>query len=299
MDLPSDLATWTLQTVRDLVDATEFEPLEFDYKVVLNASGAGAEAHNDSIRRTVCAMANTGGGFILFGVKDRSHGVTDSTGRLVGIPRGDLAKQLGEKLHAVQPNVSVQTMPKAIPLDDDSDRGIWVVRVPSSPSRPHMFKGAFPKRGAGGFAALMDVYEVREQMLYNEERMRKLTLFRLELAMIRDLTLTLVNMGSEISRSLIRFDTSSFKLLLADVVSLVPGGDSVLANLLQIPMLANLANQFLEQATYPGMRGMVSSDEAAGKAREALPRNIKLLNELCTEAIGVLDEAFGSLVSAG
>jgi hypothetical protein len=100
---------------------------------------------------------------------------------IVGIPDGDLRKDLGGKLAAIQPDVSFETVPRGIPIPSRQGRVVFIAQIPLSPRRPHIYEGYFYRRGAGGAAEHMNVYEVREQMLNTEERLRKLTLLRLEI----------------------------------------------------------------------------------------------------------------------
>src|SRR5947209_8762234 len=98
------LEQWTFQTVLDLVRTHEFEPGHFDYKSVLTGSGPQRDEVLTSIQRTACSLANTDGGYILFGVKDRRDQVPTPEERVVGIPLGgDLRKQFGDKLQQIQP----------------------------------------------------------------------------------------------------------------------------------------------------------------------------------------------------
>lgn len=64
-DLPYSLGEWTYDTVVTLVKKYEFEPGTFDFKDVLNPTGAdiSRDEHRESIRRTACSMANTSGGY--------------------------------------------------------------------------------------------------------------------------------------------------------------------------------------------------------------------------------------------
>jgi predicted HTH transcriptional regulator len=80
-DLPEKLSDWTIDTVINLVKKYEFEPSSFDYKETLNPTNADKEKreeHRESIRRTVCSMANTNRGFILIGVRDRKKSILDT-----------------------------------------------------------------------------------------------------------------------------------------------------------------------------------------------------------------------------
>ena len=143
-DLPLRLEDWTYETVEHLVKTREYEPGAFDYKDALNPTGSGEyqENHRDSIRRTVCSMANiSGGGFIIFGVKDRRNvkGADTIEDRIVGIPPdGELLKRFGDKIAAIQPDVHCEPIPRAIDVPHAPGRVIFVVRVPQSQRRPHM-----------------------------------------------------------------------------------------------------------------------------------------------------------------
>ncbi len=135
-------------------------------------------------------MANADGGFILFGVKDRKYPVSSPDVRLEGLPLGaDLRRLFGDKISDIQRELHFEAIPKPIVLPNDPTRGFFVVYIPPSPRRPHMvaYEGVFYRRGEGGTSERMAFYEVREQMLYTEERLQKVTLFRLQLAQYRRL----------------------------------------------------------------------------------------------------------------
>ncbi len=164
-DLPSRLEDWTYSTVENLVKKYEFEPGTFDYKQVLNPTGANQNDYVKSIGSTVCSMANTDGGFILFGVQDRKVPVAAPEHRIVGIPvGGDLLKEFGNKIENIQPEVYFEAVPQVLKRPDDPSKGVFVIRVPKSPRRPHMLltTGVYYRRGDGGSAVAMTHYEVRD-----------------------------------------------------------------------------------------------------------------------------------------
>src|SRR6266516_3373819 len=103
---PDDLSTLTYEDIVAIVERLEFEPGPVDFKEVLNPSaGPGRAEAIQSFRRTVCAMANSAGGWIIFGVKDRAAGLP-SQDRVIGIPLGgDLRRQFGDKLVGIVPEV--------------------------------------------------------------------------------------------------------------------------------------------------------------------------------------------------
>jgi predicted HTH transcriptional regulator len=183
-DLPSRLEDWTYETVEYLVKKYEFEPGTFDYKDVLNPAGSDRNSYIASIRRTACSMANTGGGFILFGVKDRGVAVAALEDRITGIPiGGDLLKEFGDKIVAVQPEIYFEAVPQVLLLRTEPSRGVFVVYIPQSQRRPHMAlpEGIYYRRSENGTAVPMTHYEVREQMMNTEDRKQKVNLLRLEL----------------------------------------------------------------------------------------------------------------------
>jgi Putative DNA-binding domain len=104
--LPDDLSATTFDDIVGLVDRLEYEPGPVDFKAALNLKGPNAEEMRNNFRRTAASMANTEGGWILFGVLDRRSVAASAGERIVGIPLGgDLRKELGEKLEPIAPHI--------------------------------------------------------------------------------------------------------------------------------------------------------------------------------------------------
>lgn len=249
MILPTSLDEWTYKTVLEVVRTYEFEPASFDYKEVLSATNKEhRNEHNNSICRTTCAMANTDGGFILFGVKDRRQVVVNPTERIVGIPLdSDLRKEFGDKLAPLQPNVHFETSPRPIQLPDDATRGIFIVRIPQSTRRPHMLGGKYYRRDAGGSAVMMDHSHVRDLMLLTEERLRNLPLLRSEIALFRIvLDANLGHFGRRLPHYAYgRFSTDALRALLGNTFSL-PIGSTLLDDLLKLINLSQYFNGYMD-----------------------------------------------------
>ncbi len=137
MSLPGDPNQWTFQLIRQLVDQGYLETDYYDFKAELN--GKDPE-HNQRLTKTACAFANTRGGFIVFGIRDLGE---ETKPRIEGITQsGDLANDFGQKIRAASPTVqfSFGNPPLKVP---DSPKVIFVVYIPQSPNRPHMFEGQF------------------------------------------------------------------------------------------------------------------------------------------------------------
>lgn len=188
MELPPDLDTWTYETIAEIVSDYEYEPGYFDYKAQLNATkGEHRERLNQSIRKTAGAMANTGGGYLLFGVEDRAVVAPTPLARIKGIPLdGDLRLQFGDKLKATQPAIHFESIGKPIPLPNDATKGIFVVYLPESLRRPHMTnpEGVFYRRDSGGNAVAMDYYQVRDMMMFRRPALLANLRWELEEAVI-------------------------------------------------------------------------------------------------------------------
>jgi hypothetical protein len=132
-------------------------------------------------------------------------------------------------------------------------------------------------------------------MLLTEERLRKVTLLRLEISHIRYQVSQIRSLGDLVIDCLLRFDTSGFKPLIADIASLLPEGHDVLRGLLFIPDYANLVNQLMERSTHPGFSGLSAEAEAALQAnRKAnILRNLSTLDEQCQGCQARLQSIFG------
>ena len=301
MQLPINLDAWNFESVVGIVGKYEYEPGSFDYKGILASARTdpSKDEFNASLRRTVCSMANADGGFILFGVRDREQQVNSPDERIVGIPlKGDLRKIFSEKIATLQRPVYFTASPKAIALPTDSQRGVFVVYIPQSQLRPHMdvSTGCFYRRGEGGKADRMNFYEVREQMMYTEDRLRRVILLRLEIAQYQELIRKMLDAGTQVVLMLYRFDTSAFKVLLADVSSLLPASTDLLQHLLNIPLQANMINEFISLTSGPNMPSFMSVDPSYWEPHaEGIRTNLNTLKELCTTCEFRLNEIFGPL----
>lgn len=306
VDISTQLDEWTWETVIAMVTKHEFEPGIYDYKDVLYPTGEQKQKneHNDSIRKTACSMANTSGGFILFGVLDRKKSISslpeDRVKELVvGIPtKEDLRKQFGDKLQFIQPEIYFDA--KLLRLPDDESRGIFVVHIPQSQRRPHMLwlndLGIYYRRGDGGQAISMRDHEVREQMMNTEERLRKVALLRLEIRQYVELTYMMLGEGDAVVQMLYRFDTSAFKVLLADICSLLPASGNLVPLLLRIPMQATMINNYLEITSSPTMPSLMNAPDGFYDGHiQGIRTNLKNFQRYCTMCQNRLDALFGPL----
>src|SRR6266849_1050872 len=186
MNFPADINQWDYRTIYTLVTRRDYEPGTYDFKEVLIGTGneEGKKKLNDSICKAICAMANTDGGYLIFGVKDPKQwpNLTEQE-RFGGIPKSsEYVKEFGDKISSIHRRVHCNYPNRLIDLPHNNERGIFIVHIPLSPLRPHMFNGTFYKRADTGSTEPMSWHEVRDQMLYTEGRLQQVRLLRLKIA---------------------------------------------------------------------------------------------------------------------
>lgn len=131
----TSLEDWNAEAILTLLDRDEGEGYFHDFKTALNAPDP---SHNRNIRKAAASFANTSGGFLVFGVKDKAQAAGRE--RFIGISDvSEFAKQLTNKLsgNEVVPPVAFEG-PRVIPIEHSgSPRNVVVVRVPESQLKPH------------------------------------------------------------------------------------------------------------------------------------------------------------------
>jgi hypothetical protein len=148
--------------------------------------------------------------------------------------------------------------------------------------------GVFHIRGDGGSARPMTFLEVRDQMLYTEGRLHKVTLFRFELATIFEVNRRL----SDAKNSLARFDVGVYKMLLADVCDLFQADVGLLRLLHEIGSDATLLNPLMDMSR--DLNARMSYDEEKQLGWEMNEARSNLFNK-CARAQDRLNTLFGRL----
>lgn len=298
--LPRNLDDWTLDTIKFLLNHHAYEPGRFDFKETL--SSKGDPDWNTKIARAVCSMANADGGFLIFGVRDRMTSCPENPeARIVGIPtEPELAKEFGQKIAAIQPEIHFEAVPRPIPVDGSATRGVFVVHVPLSARRPHMVRtqGVFYTRGDGGSARTMDYYEVRDQMLRTEELVQQVSLVRMKLAQWEEHCRELMELDARGLRSFYgRFDTEAFDMLLSTVCVVLPSDRELLLDLLKVSSKAQEQNQRLNRWHFNDLDGhrLQSNTEEAASWCDEVGAEANRLYLMCDECAYRLGTHFGPL----
>lgn len=182
--IPETLEEWTLDVVERLLAQGVFESDRFDFKEMLPQ----AKGHSEKLRlrKTCAAFANSGGGFLVFGVKDeKGLSVAD---RLVGLdPTFDFPVQFGSFPSGCEPTVDWTFRNPAVALA--SGRLVHVVHVPRGARRPHGLddegRWYFTKRTNKGNEA-MSYGEIQSAFRARGEKLAKVRFVRAEIEHVRE-----------------------------------------------------------------------------------------------------------------
>jgi predicted HTH transcriptional regulator len=173
---PRTLEEWDYPAIKRLVVNGFYETDTFEFKPSLKPAFGDPKKRdefNERILNSVCAFANTYGGFMVFGIEDLKN--KSGEDRIVGLGRTDLAVEFGERIKSIDPTIYYNFKNPPVPIPN-KDKVIFVAHIPLSSSRPHMVSttGRFYYRTDGG-NKIMDYNEVKREFLTFEERRYKLT----------------------------------------------------------------------------------------------------------------------------
>lgn len=152
--VPRTLAEWTLPVIRELLAANCVEDGRFDWKEMFpNPQDVKGR---DRLVRAAAAMANAGGGFLVFGVADKGP----AADRVVGIPTdNEFGRELSQQLHRANPAVPHRMQNP--PLDVAPGRSIYVVEILGL-AAPHAdADGKYFERTGGGTDQPIKTHQLR------------------------------------------------------------------------------------------------------------------------------------------
>jgi len=250
IEIPKSVGDWTLSLVEALVDAEYFETDWFDFKEFL--SNNKEPRHGERICITACAFANANGGFMVFGVSDRSSRGTKRD-RIVGIDKkADLAKIFGDQIKTVEPTIFYTPQNPPINISKPA-KVIFAVHIPKSAKAPHAFihdnQCRFYKRTNQGNEP-MSYGEIVDAFNYRDHLRSKLTFLSSQLSNIEYLLphiySTLVD-KEHYSHPLVVLDYNLLDALLADLYPIVRNDTELLHSISRLKFMCMTTNGLISK----------------------------------------------------
>lgn len=287
--VPRSLNEWSIDAIVRLLEAGTHESEEFDFKEALpHASDEGSKLR---LRRGCCAFANSGGGFLVFGiVDDRSRAPRD---RLVGIDSSvDFPNQFGGYPSGCAPSVHWEfTNP---PIRLNAAKVIHVVYLPQSWRAPH---GVVDSNGAWRFTKRtnkgtedMSIEEIRSGFLNFYEKRLRLQLLDAELVALNDsVSSAFVEPHlAESNYSLVTHDMQTIQSVLSDTYILTAEQPALLAKLHQLRLAVNVANNKARVFFGVANLSFTNKERMFREHNEFMARANDQIKELVREARGLL-----------
>ena len=288
--IPKTLAEWTIDAVTDLLTKRIIESEEFDFKEMLPDSRDAPGKRR--LRKACAAFANSGGGFLIFGIKDDKK--LNPANRLEGIdPNIDFPEHFGNFPKECVPSVGWDFKNPAISLE--SGKVIHVVQVPRSWKAPHAVGNAnngwdFPKRTNKGDEG-MTMEEIRSSFLGFYEKRLRLQLLLAELTSLKNSA-----SGASITDpetiekqySLVTFDVAIIESLIGETYSITATHTDLLATLSDLRQEVRIANN--KTRIFFGIVAIPMSNKAKliREHNEFMAQSCKRIIELSDTAIKLL-----------
>lgn len=149
--------------IQALVDNEQKESVALEFKQELS----GSDREKKEIPKDISAIANTEGGFVIFGIRENDGKAAE----VVGTPKLIGNQPVEEWVESVlisnvRPRLTVK--PKIIPITSNANNVVVVLQIPQSPRRPHMVtidgENAYYKRH-NYQTSYADEHEVRSMFL--------------------------------------------------------------------------------------------------------------------------------------
>lgn len=288
--IPNELNEWNYELIKKLVSQGFFETDKFDFKE--DSPHKKDEKGKDRLEKSVCAFANTEGGFLVFGIKDGTHSLKD---KLSGIdPQRDFPREFGDKIINIEPNIYYEFKNPPIKLPHNSNF-IHVVKIPQSPERPHRTtKGEFYFRTNRGNVP-MSYQQIKDSFIGEEFRRQKLRLLYIELLTnkLQSGTMLVPDELFNKSYSLVTLDSNVLQTLLVDVYPFIIKNDDLIGLLIRIREDIRVINTqtkiFFSKISLP----LSNQPQLVKEHNESMNKKVKELISFLSEAIKILEDEYG------
>lgn len=289
--LPKSLDHWSLDTAVDLLRTRAFESEHFDYKESL--PHPNDQSAKDRLRKTCCGLANTDGGFIVFGISDDRALAPEN--RLLGIaPVIDFPEQFGNYPKGCYPSIYWRF--KNPPIVLPSGHLLHVVEIPASPDSPHATGHLetgwlFIKRSNKGNEP-MAPDEVRLRFLSFYEKRIKLELLKAELEHLKDgaqAGYIADDAASRDSLSMVTYDTHLIDTVLSDTFVLVARAPALVKALAEIRVFVRMAQNAFDSVSHILHVGYTNKEEIFRNHNRYVRGLYVRMEKLCDDALKELN----------
>lgn len=292
--IPRTLQEWTLDTINGLVQKRVFESETFDFKEMLpHSNDRGAKTR---LRKLCAALANSEGGFIIFGVADKE---SLASNRLIGVDADlDFPEHFGAFARQCTPSVYWEFRNPPIRLLNG--RLIHIVHIPRSWNAPHAVSDGnsawhFMKRTNKGNEA-MSIEEIRATFMGFYEKRLKLQLLRAEITTLHELAGAGYIADPALrhkAHSMVSFDVSVIESILSDSFTILVHCATLLESLSAIRMQTRVANNAIHSFLSTVAIKLTNSEELNKDHNDYLEHVCGSIQHHCKKAIEELDTILG------
>lgn len=282
MPVPTRLDDWTPEAILGVLrERVGNEGDTYEFKESVNSQSPN---YADQIRRAAASLANTAGGFLIFGV--RPAGSPEE--RLVGMePSSEYSKELSDKIRVIEPALNFTPAFHKLP----SGRTLFVAEIPPAAGGPHSCEvndvQYFWRRGQGR-AVAMTHQEIREAFSNHAERLARVR------AVYYSLIANYVRVASHASPptpsiNLLPIDTSIPSQYMGEVIHLCPTIAGSLFSVIEIASIMNARSARIQVLS----TSLVDQKKAISSEQQVLADNARAARSPFDAVLGALQAQFG------
>jgi hypothetical protein len=288
--VPNDLSDWDYELIKKLTGQGYFETDKFDFKV--DSPHKSDNQGKYRLEKSICAFANTEGGFLIFGIKDDNNLSLED--RILGIDPGrDFPREIGDKIHNIEPSVYYDFINPPIKVPNNVNV-IHVIKIPQSPNRPHWTsKGEFCYRTNRGNVN-MSYQQIKDSFLGEEIRRQKLRLLYIELSINKNRAESMLISEAKIDNSytLLTLDSEVLQTLLVDTYPLIIKEDELISLLIQIRENITIINNEIKILFSKVSLPMHNMNEIISESNKSINNKLKILSSYLEKALKILEDKY-------
>ena len=182
--IPQNLNDWNMDAIGSLLNISNIESEKLECK---------REIRVEALSKSICAMANTCGGFILVGLGERKTEDGKKSGyEKIGLSSDEdtISQQISQATHAIDPKSKIES--KCI---EDGGKRYVIIRVPEEKSKKPFFvvdHGCYVRIGSSSFPAsrrvVMNLFEGLEKKRNIASLLASLKILKAQLGATMDYT---------------------------------------------------------------------------------------------------------------